>query len=202
MITFDDTYAKAFLSQQTITKYKESVKEAYQKIFEKSGAGNDFLGWTTLPSEMAASGLLKDIKTTASQLAAEIDVFVVIGIGGSYLGARAVIEALRNGFGTDGPEVVYAGHQMSEDYMAELLTYLDNKEYALTVISKSGTTTEPAIAFRILKNHLEKKYSKEIARKKIVAITDKAKGALKKLADNEGIKLMWCLMMLVDVILF
>jgi glucose-6-phosphate isomerase len=188
MITFDDTYAKAFLSQQTITKYKESVKEAYQKIFEKSGAGNDFLGWTTLPSEMAASGLLKDIKTTASQLAAEIDVFVVIGIGGSYLGARAVIEALRNGFGTDGPEVVYAGHQMSEDYMAELLTYLDNKEYALTVISKSGTTTEPAIAFRILKNHLEKKYSKEIARKKIVAITDKAKGALKKLADNEGYK--------------
>jgi glucose-6-phosphate isomerase len=119
-------------------------------------------------------------------------VFVVIGIGGSYLGARAVIEALQSSFpdAQHGKpiQVVYAGHHMSEDYMAELLDYLDSKEYALTVISKSGTTTEPAIAFRLLRQHLENKYGKPEARKRIIAITDKKKGALKTLAGNEGYK--------------
>jgi glucose-6-phosphate isomerase len=121
------------------------------------------------------------------------EIFVVVGIGGSYLGARAVIEALSHQFSAlinkvGNTQVVYAGHNMSEEYMVELLELLDNKEYSMAVISKSGTTTEPAVAFRILKNHIEKKYGKEEARTRIVAITDKERGALKTLANNEGYK--------------
>ena len=121
------------------------------------------------------------------------EVFVVVGIGGSYLGARAVIEALSHQFSAlinkpGNTQVIYAGHNMSEEYMVELLELLDNKEYSMAVISKSGTTTEPAVAFRILKNHLENKYGKEEARTRIVAITDKERGALKTLANNEGYK--------------
>jgi glucose-6-phosphate isomerase len=121
------------------------------------------------------------------------EVFVVVGIGGSYLGARAIIEALSHQFSAlinkpGNTQVIYAGHNMSEEYMVELLELLDNKEYSMAVISKSGTTTEPAVAFRILKNHLENKYGKEEARTRIVAITDKERGALKTLANNEGYK--------------
>ena len=116
----------------------------------------------------------------------------MLGIGGSYLGARAVIESITGYFSdiidNSNPKIVYAGHNMSEDYMSELLELLDKKEYSMTVISKSGTTTEPAVAFRLLKKHIEEKYGREEARNRIVAITDKAKGALKTLADNEGYK--------------
>ncbi len=153
-------------------------------------AGKDFLGWTDLPSHFDHE-LFTRMEEDAARLRENSEIFVVIGIGGSYLGARAVIEALGHQFydlleEKEYPYVVYAGHQLSEDYMAELLEILDRKDYSLAVISKSGTTTEPAIAFRILKNHLEKKYGREGARKRIIAITDKQKGALKGLADHEG----------------
>ena len=161
-------------------------------LIEKRRAGNDFLGWTTLPSEITKE-FIKDIKDQAELLRKKSQVFVVVGIGGSYLGARAVIEAISHQFGSflnraDDTQIVYAGHNMSEEYMVELLELLDQKDYSMAVISKSGTTTEPAVAFRILKNHLENKYSKEEARTRIVAITDKAKGALKTLANEEGYK--------------
>ena len=182
---------KNFVSDNQIDTYNKKIQGTFRTIYGRTGAGNDFLGWVDLPSSITAE-FMADIKNKAEELRKKSEVFVVIGIGGSYLGARAVIEALVNHFSnlvkTDSPKVIFAGHTMSEDYMADLLKLLDSKDYSMTVISKSGTTTEPAVAFRILKNHIEKKYGKEEARKRIVAITDKAKGALKVLADNEGYK--------------
>ena len=185
-------HIKNFISEDQLLVYKNKVKETFTTIYEKRGAGNDFLGWTTLPSEMTKE-FIKDIKDQAELLRKKSQVFVVVGIGGSYLGARAVIEAISHQFGSllnraDDTQIVYAGHNMSEEYMVELLELLDQKDYSMAVISKSGTTTEPAVAFRILKNHLENKYGKEEARTRIVAITDKAKGALKTLANEEGYK--------------
>ncbi|MBQ3595280.1 MAG: glucose-6-phosphate isomerase [Bacteroidales bacterium] len=185
-------HIKNFISEDQLLVYKNKIKETFTIIYEKRGAGNDFLGWTTLPSEMTKE-FIKDIKDQAELLRKKSQVFVVVGIGGSYLGARAVIEAISHQFGSllnraDDTQIVYAGHNMSEEYMVELLELLDQKDYSMAVISKSGTTTEPAVAFRILKNHLENKYGKEEARTRIVAITDKAKGALKTLANEEGYK--------------
>ena len=185
-------HIKNFISEDQLLVYKNKIKETFTTIYEKRGAGNDFLGWTTLPSEMTKE-FIKDIKDQAELLRKKSQVFVVVGIGGSYLGARAVIEAISHQFGSllnraDDTQIVYAGHNMSEEYMVELLELLDQKDYSMAVISKSGTTTEPAVAFRILKNHLENKYGKEEARTRIVAITDKAKGALKTLANEEGYK--------------
>lgn len=185
-------HIKNFISEDQLLIYKNKIKETFTTIYEKRGAGNDFLGWTTLPSEMTKE-FIKDIKDQAELLRKKSQVFVVVGIGGSYLGARAVIEAISHQFGSllnraDDTQIVYAGHNMSEEYMVELLELLDQKDYSMAVISKSGTTTEPAVAFRILKNHLENKYGKEEARTRIVAITDKAKGALKTLANEEGYK--------------
>ena len=185
-------HIKNFISEDQLLVYKNKIKETFTTIYEKRGAGNDFLGWTTLPSEMTKE-FIKDIKNQAELLRKKSQVFVVVGIGGSYLGARAVIEAISHQFGSllnraDDTQIVYAGHNMSEEYMVELLELLDQKDYSMAVISKSGTTTEPAVAFRILKNHLENKYGKEEARTRIVAITDKAKGALKTLANEEGYK--------------
>lgn len=191
MIKIDINRTLDFVSKEDILGYEGEIKRNYKKIFDKTGAGNDFLGWTTLPKEMAGSDLIADIKATAEKIKAKADLFVVIGIGGSYLGARSVIEAMKSSFTSldnDKVEVIYAGHHMSEDYMAELMDLLENRNYAITVISKSGTTTEPAIAFRIIKQHLEKKYGVEEARERIIAITDKEKGALKTLANNEGYK--------------
>lgn len=185
-------HIKSFITDSKLSVYKDKVANTFKTIYDKSGAGNDFLGWTTLPSEMTTD-FIQDIKNQAELLRKKSEVFVVVGIGGSYLGARAVIEALSHQFGAlinkvDNTQIVYAGHNMSEEYMVELLELLDNKEYSMAVISKSGTTTEPAVAFRILKNHLENKYGKEEARTRIVAITDKERGALKTLANEEGYK--------------
>ena len=170
--------------------YETQVATTYNTIYEKTGAGNDFLGWVNLPTEIDES-LLSDLEKTAATLRAKSDIFVVVGIGGSYLGARAVIEALQNHFAPlsgERPLIVYAGHNMSEDYLTELLAILDKKDYSLAVISKSGTTTEPAIAFRILKQHIIHKYGEQEAASRIVAITDKARGALKQLANVKGYK--------------
>lgn len=179
-----------FIPKEDVLSYERQIYNAYRKIYNKTGAGNDFLGWVELPLQ-TSDAFLTQIEAHAAKLRAQSEVFVVIGIGGSYLGSRAVIEAMSHHFSqlmNDGknPHIIYAGQHISEDYLADLMEILDKKDYSLAVISKSGTTTEPAIAFRILRNHIEKKYGKAAARDRIVAITDQSKGALKQLADSEG----------------
>ena len=180
----------SFISKDQLLEYDKHIVSAYRKIYNKTGAGNEFLGWVDLPSAITEQEIAA-LEAHAAKLRKKSEIFVVIGIGGSYLGARAVIETMTHHFSAlndtgNNPHIVYAGQHISEDYLADLLDILDKKEYSLAVISKSGTTTEPAIAFRVLKAHLEKKYGLEEARKRIVAITDKSRGALKQLADNEG----------------
>ncbi len=189
-LTIDISHTSPFLPEGRVASYKDMAESELRSLFDRTGKGSEFLGWVTLPTDID-SVLIDRIEEAALQLKDRVDVFVVTGIGGSYLGARALIEALSNSFNMllddrQFPLILYAGHQIDEDYMAELLDLLDNKEYALAVISKSGTTTEPAIAFRLLKGHMEKKYGKKEASKRIIAITDKEKGALKQLADEEG----------------
>jgi len=170
----------------------DSPLVAYHDLLSKSGKGNDFLGWLNLPEEITPE-LIAEINHTAEELMKSAEVIVVIGIGGSYLGARAVIEALQHPFKAllpkeKTPLVLFAGNSLGEDYHKALLDVLTIKEYAVIVISKSGTTTEPAIAFRIIKEHCEKKYGKQEAQKRIVAITDEKRGALKKLSLEENYK--------------
>ncbi len=181
-----------FVSLQEIQTLQPEISKHISALLNKTGKGSDFLGWVNLPSEIS-NNMLDDIEKTAKEIRDKSEIFVVIGIGGSYLGARAVIEALSHNFSSlmeqrETPIVIYAGQNISEDYHSELLEILDRKDYSLAVISKSGTTTEPAIAFRLLKNHMEKKYGRKEACKRIIAITDKSKGALKKLSDKEGYK--------------
>ncbi len=177
------------VSKEQLHANSSLAESAYQTTIAKSGRGNDFLGWVDLPSEISEREI-QAVESCAATLSAKSEVVVVIGIGGSYLGARAVIEALQHSFRLmlpqKAPTVLYAGNSMCEDYLHELLDVLDKKDYSLIVISKSGTTTEPALAFRILKQHCERKYGMEDARTRIVAITDKARGALKTLATQEG----------------
>ena len=191
MLQFDYSH-NLFLSNAELQQHQASIEKAYQTLLNKSGKGNDFLGWLDLPEE-TDEVLLNQIQSCANRLERQSEIVVVIGIGGSYLGARAVIEALQHSYkgfcpfsDNHAPFVTYSGNNISEDNLCELLEVLDNKDYSLIVISKSGTTTEPAIAFRILKKHCEDKYGKDWAKQRIVAITDKARGALKKLADTEG----------------
>lgn len=189
-LKFDYSNALEVISQKEIFDFQEEINDHYNSLRNKTGKGNDFLGWVDLPDEVD-NELITRIERIAAEIRSKSQIFVVVGIGGSYLGARAVIEALSNSFShldkKDGnPVVVYAGQNISEDYLVELLKVLDNNDYSLTVISKSGTTTEPAVAFRILKNHLENKYGKAEAKARIIAITDKQRGALKQLADEEG----------------
>lgn len=185
------TYQDALfaVSEAELKAQVPAAKAAYQETIAKTGRGNDFLGWVDLPQEVTEAEIVR-IEETAKRLADRSQVVVVIGIGGSYLGARAVIEALQHTFAAampaTSPQIVYAGNNMSEDYLHDLLDLLDNRDYSLIVISKSGTTTEPAIAFRVLKQHCEQKYGAEEARNRIVAVTDRARGALKTLADQEG----------------
>lgn len=181
----------SFLDEKEVAKSQEQLKKAYATVLNRDGRGNDFLGWLDLPKEFNAN-FSQRIRNCADRLAEKSEVVVVIGIGGSYLGARAVIEALQHSFrplvhkNGDRPMVLFAGNNMSEDYMHDLLDVLNQKDYSVIVISKSGTTTEPAIAFRILKEHCERKYGKADAKARIVTVTDAARGALKKLADEEG----------------
>ncbi|MCD4732038.1 MAG: glucose-6-phosphate isomerase [Bacteroidales bacterium] len=188
-ISIDISKVYDFVTKEKINSFNQKIQEHHASILNKTGKGNDFLGWVDLPSEIDQS-ILDSIEQIASKFKNNIDVFVVIGIGGSYLGSRAVIEALSHSFSSlkknEYPVILYAGQNISEDYLKDLLEILDEKEYAMTVISKSGTTTEPALAFRILKNHLENKYGKAEAKNRIIAITDESKGALKKLATDEG----------------
>ncbi len=183
-----------FIPLREIELLQSKIIDANEMLYNKSGKGKDFLGWINLPSKITGEEI-NSINECADELKEKSDVIVVIGIGGSYLGARAVIDALSNNFNQlltkekrKSPLILYAGQNLGEDYHSELLKILDYLDYSLIVISKSGTTTEPAIAFRLLKEHIEKKFGKEVSRKRIVAVTDKSKGALKKLADTEGYK--------------
>jgi glucose-6-phosphate isomerase len=180
-----------FIDSVDYEHFMSKVSACNKMLHEKTGKGSDFLGWVSLPHEIKEDELI-DIQETASNLRKIAEVVVVIGIGGSYLGARAVIDALSDSFEyyyTSGrTRIVYAGQNISEDYLFELKQYLKSKKWAIIVISKSGTTTEPAIAFRILKNELEQTFGKKDSIQRIVAITDKSKGALRKLAISEGFK--------------
>jgi glucose-6-phosphate isomerase len=159
-----------------------------EAIHSGTGTGNNFLGWVRLPEEILSQ--IDRITKVAKHIRSVSDTTIVIGIGGSYLGARAIIEALSHSFphstGIKKHEIIYAGHNISEDYMTELIEILENRNYSIVVISKSGTTTEPAIAFRLLKDHIEKKYGKSVAADRIIAITDAKKGALRSLSELNG----------------
>lgn len=176
---------QGFLSQAQIDALAPEAKSGFAKLTDGSGLGNDFLGWVKLPEEITPA-LLDDINATAASLRDNCDVVVSIGIGGSYLGAKAVIEAMANPFMQQ--KVIFAGQNIGEDYLADLCDYLRDKKFGIIVISKSGTTTEPAIAFRILREQLEKQLGHEEANKRIVAVTDAARGALRTLATTEGYK--------------
>ncbi len=179
-----------FVSKEKVYAFKAKVEESQRLLHSKTGKGNDFLGWLHLPSSITPEQI-NSIKGTAGALSQATEVVVVIGIGGSYLGAKAVIDALSHSFSQlmdkgDHPHIVFAGQNIGEDYHYELLELLEKKSGAAIVISKSGTTTEPALAFRIIKNHVEAKYCKLVAKNRIVAITDEKKGALRTLATQEG----------------
>lgn len=169
-----------------IGKYEERALAAFDTLMNKDGAGNDFLGWIDRPVDYDKDEFER-IKKAAARIQDNSDVLVSIGIGGSYLGIKAVDVACDSYFNSKRKtEIIYAGNQISGEYLLDLLDYLKDKDYSLNVISKSGTTTEPAIAFRILREAIEEKYGKEEAKGRIFATTDKAKGALKQLADAEG----------------
>ncbi len=181
-----------FISKDEVNAYASDVKKHLSALRNKTGNGSDFLGWMDLPS-LINEAILSDIEKTAAAISEKVEIVVVVGIGGSYLGAKAVNDAILNNFEFlktkhKAPLMIFAGHNICQDYMHELLELLENKKYAVVVISKSGTTTEPAIAFRILKNHLEAKVGKAAAKDLIVAVTDGSRGALKQLATEEGYK--------------
>lgn len=190
-ISIDIRRAIYFAGQQKYDAILPETVEAFSTIENKSGEGNDFLGWVNLPSEIPAS-LIADINKTAERLRANCEYVVVVGIGGSYLGARAVISALGGLFDDfyapqpNNPKVLYAGQNISEDYLAQLKKLLEGKKFGIIVISKSGTTTEPAIAFRLLQEQLIAQVGVEKAKDLIVAVTDEKKGALRTMADKEG----------------
>lgn len=191
-IRFDYKKALSFVGQHEIDYMADYVAAAHDMLHNGTGAGNDFLGWVDLPVNYDKEEFAR-IKKAAEKIRSDSDVLIVIGIGGSYLGARAAIEMLSHSFYNsldkekrNGPAIFYAGNSISSTYLAELLEAVEGKDISVNVISKSGTTTEPAIAFRIFKELLEKKYGKEEARGRIYATTDAKRGALKSLADSEG----------------
>lgn len=191
-LLFDDRYAHPCIGERELTHLEPAIRLAHQMLHEKQGPGSNYLGWIDLPYNYAQEELER-IKATATHIRENSDAFIVIGIGGSYLGARAAIQMLTHSFFNQlpkqqrgAPEIYFAGHHMSGPYLRHLFDVLDGKEVSINVISKSGTTTEPAIAFRLLRKWMEDKYGKDEARKRIYATTDREKGALKQLADREG----------------
>ena len=182
----------AGITQKTILTYKEQVENIHKDLHRRANDEKDFVGWLELPTNYDKEEFAR-IKKAAKKIKKESDILVVIGIGGSYLGARAVIEALTSSFYNmlpnkqrKYPQVLYVGNNLSPNYINELIEYIGDKDFSVNVISKSGTTTEPAVAFRIFREILENKYGIDEARSRIYATTDKAKGALKTLAQNEG----------------
>jgi glucose-6-phosphate isomerase len=179
-----------FVPREELSLLHDECTNSLLKLEQGTGEGKDFLGWVDLPSHFPRE-LTLEIKDAAASLRGQIDILVVIGIGGSYLGARAILSALAHHFetlvsGARHPVVLFAGHNMGEDYLHDLLAILSERDYGIVVISKSGVTTEPAIAFRILKKHIEGKYGARQAAQRIIAVTDKKRGALRTLADQSG----------------
>jgi glucose-6-phosphate isomerase len=192
MISINIDKTVGFISKENVSAYAAKTKAAREALEKGTGKGSDFLGWLHLPSSITKEHLA-DLKATAKTLRDNCDVVIVAGIGGSYLGARAVIESLSNSFSAlqekkNDPVIIYAGHNISEDYLYELTAFLKDRRFGVINISKSGTTTETALAFRLLKKQCEDQRGKEIARKVIVAITDAKKGAARVTADKEGYK--------------
>ena len=173
------------ISEEEIAKYSSKAKEINEMIVNKTGAGNDFLGWVDWPTNYDKEEIER-LLVDAKYVRENFDVLVVAGIGGSYLGAKSALDALKGLKNTEKPEIIFMGQTFSPNYTAQVLKYLEDKKFAINVISKSGTTTETSIAFRLLKDLLERKVGKEEARKSIFAVTDKEKGALKTLCNNEG----------------
>ncbi len=191
-VTFDYSKASSFISQDEVNSMKKLTLDAKDLLVSKTGAGNDFLGWIDLPVNYDKEEFDR-IKAAAKKISEDSDVLLVIGIGGSYLGARAANEFLNHSFYNNltkedrkTPEIYYVGNSISSTYLKDLIDLLKGKDFSINVISKSGTTTEPAIAFRVFKKLLIEKYGKEEAAKRIYATTDKARGALKNLATEEG----------------
>ncbi|MBQ2944194.1 MAG: glucose-6-phosphate isomerase [Ruminococcus sp.] len=184
-----DKHVQGFVTQEELTAIAPQVKAAHEALHTGTGLGNDFIGWLTLPTDYDKEEFAR-IKEAAKRIQSNTDVFIVIGIGGSYLGARAAIEFLTspnyNALCKDTPQIYYAGNSISSTALAELIELCEGKDVSINMISKSGTTTEPAIAFRVLRELLEKKYGKEGAKERIYCTTDKARGTLKQLADREG----------------
>ncbi len=177
-----------FVSREEIHQLQDEISLQHSLLINRQGKGNDFLGWLDMPTRISDI-THASIEFTTEQLRKKSDVVVIVGIGGSYLGAKSIIEALQDPFPDlkqNRPAIVYAGNHLSQDYMVSLLELLDTKDYSVVVISKSGTTTEPAIAFRMLKQHLQKKYGTPDYSSRVVAITDSKNGALKQMANNEG----------------
>lgn len=191
-VRFDYSKALTFFNEHELTYLRDFVKTAHHNIHEKTGAGSDFLGWVDLPEHYDKEEFAR-IKKSAEKIKSDSDVLLVVGIGGSYLGARAAIEALNHAFYNTlpkakrgNPQVIFIGNNISSSYMRDVMDLLEDVDFSINVISKSGTTTEPAIAFRIFRKLLEEKYGKEEAKARIYATTDKERGALKTLSNEEG----------------
>ena len=188
-VTLNDKHLKEFVTCDDYTSIAHQIEAAHHLLHDKTGLGNDFVGWVDLPVNYDKEEFAR-IKKAAEKIKSNTDVFIVIGIGGSYLGARAAIEFLKspnyNALSKDTPDIYFTGNSISSTALVELLQICEGKDVTINMISKSGTTTEPAIAFRVLREMLEKKYGKEGAKERIFCTTDKAKGTLKKLATDEG----------------
>lgn len=188
-LKLNDSYVKPFISDGAYAAIQPEISAAHRTLLEGSGAGSDFLGWVTLPDDYDREEFAR-IKAAAEKIKKSCDVFIVIGIGGSYLGARAVIEYLKsplyNNLRKDTPDIYFSGCNISAQSLCELMEICEGKDVCINVISKSGTTTEPAVAFRLFRNMLEKKYGKEGARERIFVTTDREKGTLKKFSTEAG----------------
>ena len=192
MVKFDYTTASSFISNEEIQNMKEITETAAKTLTDGTGEGNDFLGWVNLPENYDKEEFSR-IKKSAEKICSDSEVLVVVGIGGSYLGAKAAIEMLTDSFynirsDRKTPQILFAGNTISSTYLSDLLNYLKDKDFSVNIISKSGTTTEPALAFRLLKTQLEEQQGKEAAKQLIVCITDAKRGALRTLATQEGYK--------------
>ncbi|MFA5444885.1 MAG: glucose-6-phosphate isomerase [Bacteroidales bacterium] len=189
ILSFNYKDALSFLKENESRQWEEKALQALETLESGRGKGSGFLGWLNLPSEVSPT-IIENIKNIVEDWKKDVKLVVVIGIGGSYLGAKAVIEALTHSFSTllpaDGPCIVFAGHNIGEDYLAELKDVMKTMSVACVVISKSGTTTEPAIAFRIVKQHIETIYGKEASKRRIVTVTDSSRGALRNMVSREG----------------
>ncbi|HON09305.1 MAG TPA: glucose-6-phosphate isomerase [Chitinispirillaceae bacterium] len=185
-ISFSDKLLSGFINQEELENYNQSIASAEKMLSERSGPGNDFLGWLDLPWTISSS-MVDSIVSRASEIREKADILICIGIGGSYLGARAAIEFLSSSFeDMRKPRVVFAGHSINSDYIADLLDLVKDRSVAVNIISKSGTTTEPGVAFRVIRQFMESRYGKSEAASRIIATTDPKKGALRKLATEEG----------------